>query len=666
MAETYRARNEGEDLTSYLQAKSTAQPGSVNLGTSNLNQQMQAFTAGKPTNDAGEMVNSPTAQEVSSFNQQFTTTSQPNPATVNATPYTQSGQVQGTLPGQTTPTTFTSPEVMKQYGGTELKQGLAAAQASGPAPQASGPARSAVQTFTPPSPPNTSGIDAQLAEDKGYQQLLADRLDFNSTVNQSKSILDFYNQSVKDAGLPALNEQLVNMKSVIDGTEDDIRKEVQAASGFATDSQVLALSSARNKQLIKNYNNLIDTKKMAMENITNMTNLASQDRTFALNSISQKLEFDQKINDYRDKFVNNAKEAYKNIIAAVGYDGLFKSLSESGDPTAVSLAEKTMGLAPGMLQQVVTNQKNQANLKAIQEAGITTPYVLKGNEIQNTKTGEGYLTEADFQAKTGMTIGQAGAKGLISKYEGNLDTQVKKQQLEQNKAEAPLELALKKSQLETDALQRANIKSQIADRNKPASISTSVVDVGGKKLLINSQTGATIKEIGSGDSSTSKQALVQAQGNINLVDDIKNKAKNPTSVGVGSSTAFRNALVNPFSSKKSDFIAGVNQLTGQLTVTNLQQAKAQGATFGALSEGELRLLEGSATKLNSWAIKDKNGNVTGYNTSGKSFNAELDKIHNYAKLDYILKGGAPEDVGVQKMPDGTHWTKNSDGSMTQL
>ena len=48
------------------------------------------------------------------------------------------------------------------------------------------------------------------------------------------------------------------------------------------------------------------------------------------------------------------------------------------------------------------------------------------------------------------------------------------------------------------------------------------------------------------------------------------------------------------------------------------------------------------------------------------FKKELDKINNFAKLDYILKGGDPSDVGAKIMPDGTIWSSNSDGTFTKI
>jgi len=135
---------------------------------------------------------------------------------------------------------------------------------------------------------------------------------------------------------------------------------------------------------------------------------------------------------------------------------------------------------------------------------------------------------------------------------------------------------------------------------------------------------------------------------------------------VGPNYMARFSAVNQLTGVKSNFIAGVEQMRSNLNLQALIDAKAKGATFGALSDQELQVLASTATKIGTWAIKDKGGNITGYNVDEKSFRKELDKINNFAKLDYVLKGGNPADVKIQALPDGTYWVQNSDGSMTKL
>jgi len=52
--------------------------------------------------------------------------------------------------------------------------------------------------------------------------------------------------------------------------------------------------------------------------------------------------------------------------------------------------------------------------------------------------------------------------------------------------------------------------------------------------------------------------------------------------------------------------------------------KAQGATFGALSNEELKMLQASSSVLASRAEKDKNGNITGFNMTEGEFQKQLE------------------------------------------
>ena len=87
--------------------------------------------------------------------------------------------------------------------------------------------------------------------------------------------------------------------------------------------------------------------------------------------------------------------------------------------------------------------------------------------------------------------------------------------------------------------------------------------------------------------------------------------------------------------------ADIQQLISQTTLDNLINAKGKGATFGALSEGELKLLSASGSKLATWAITDKNGNITGFKASEKQVKDELAKIKSYAVRDYEITTGQP-------------------------
>lgn len=110
------------------------------------------------------------------------------------------------------------------------------------------------------------------------------------------------------------------------------------------------------------------------------------------------------------------------------------------------------------------------------------------------------------------------------------------------------------------------------------------------------------------------------------------------------------------------FIGGVSNLVDQLSLDKLIQSKAQGATFGALSDNELRMLGNAATSINNWAEKDKNGKVKGYNISEKQFKKELETIKTLYTRVIELKS----DTTIRTMNDGSVWQINPDGTLTQL
>lgn len=179
--------------------------------------------------------------------------------------------------------------------------------------------------------------------------------------------------------------------------------------------------------------------------------------------------------------------------------------------------------------------------------------------------------------------------------------------------------------------------------------------------VFNPKTGVFTPTTGSRDNTLN---IAEAQQTINDTTSLVNSSA--LAGAVGPNMLARLSPTSLFTGAKSNFIASVEQLRQQLTLDKLTQAKSNGATFGALSDSEGRLLAESATKLGNWAVKDSAGNVTGYNIDEADFKTELDKINNFAKLDYVLKGGDPVSIGVQEMADGTLWTKNTDGSFTEL
>lgn len=191
----------------------------------------------------------------------------------------------------------------------------------------------------------------------------------------------------------------------------------------------------------------------------------------------------------------------------------------------------------------------------------------------------------------------------------------------------PLDVQLKKLQIQ---------KAKMDLAPKPKGDSTKIVKINGTDYIQNAD-GTFSNPVLPSNPKTAA-AKMAAIDKVNAITTLKDSRGLGASVGT---TGFfgRGGLIRGAVGAKQEFVAGIEQLRGELTLQNLINAKANGATFGALSDAELRLLSNSASKIGTWAILNKDGQVTGYKASEKSFKAELEKIRQLAEKDAELTGG---------------------------
>ena len=159
----------------------------------------------------------------------------------------------------------------------------------------------------------------------------------------------------------------------------------------------------------------------------------------------------------------------------------------------------------------------------------------------------------------------------------------------------------------------------------------------------------------------SQAALLEAEASIPVMRDkitaVDLLKKHPgLNSRVGTNPLARTAfgLKDKLSGKGQDFAGGIHKLVGGLTLDNLIAAKARGATFGALSEGELRILANSATAITDWELKDDKNNGTGvWNIDEASFNRELDTIRELTQRAIVQSGKSiiadDEDALINQM-----------------
>ena len=432
--------------------------------------------------------------------------------------------------------------------------------------------------------------------DSMFDSLFTQYDEFFSPTTQRESLLSEYEKLSGSLGIETLNKELIDTKRIIDGTEDDIRSEITSAGGTATESQVMAMSNSRNKQLIKNYNYLLDTKNASTTQLTTMMNLSVQDHEFANGEFDRKLGFATKVMEFKQKATDNARQTYLSLGDKMGWDTLLTTAS----PYEKGIIQKTLGVSSQALSQLATASAQQRALKGKE---TTMDNAIKAQQLYNLQ-----LTGRKQEKELG--IGVPTTTLSLSKAHGDIQ--------------------------QIDELTKASGMASAVGTTALTRTGAGRLGTAGAGALAGAGIGSFFGPIGT------------------LVGGV-----------VGLAGGLYAGAPSQLTGSRQDFIAGVEQLRSQLNLDTLVQAKAEGATFGALSDNELRVLANAATKLGSYAIVD-DGITIGYNINERGFRNELDKINYYAKLDYILKGGAPEDVGAIVQPDNTVWIKDSFGNLKQL
>lgn len=231
-----------------------------------------------------------------------------------------------------------------------------------------------------------------------------------SSVGTQQFAAEEYTKAFADvnnpAGIPgeSLSQeqlQLVNWKKIMDGTEDDIREEVTKAGGFATESQVAAMTVARNKTLLKQASYLQQSMALKQDYVDNLMRYSQIDRETAEKQVDRKIGLAQSLVTMTDKIDNAAKDNYQKIVNEVGYKGLAESFATYSQ--GKSQAEKLLGLPQGALS-------NQAWLAATTPAPTNQPASVQEYEYAKKNGFTGTFSQYQNEdANRKASIAKAGA-----------------------------------------------------------------------------------------------------------------------------------------------------------------------------------------------------------------------------------------------------------------
>lgn len=311
--------------------------------------------------------------------------------------------MQGNTKNQPGITPIAPPDINAKY-----QQGLAQAQGAGvTSPSSGGDGRQIVQQYTPPGAQTNPVLDSLFQTDQNIANFSKEIQEFLSPTTQQQTFKQQYEDLVKQKGLEQLDTDLINLEAVMDATEDDLRTEITKAGGFATESQILALTNARNKTNLLKYNTLLKKKQAADSYIKNMLDLGEKDQNAAI----QRMNMGINIANLQITMQKNAQDSLQKIADTVGYDGL--ASMAKGDPYYTSLIEKTLGLGVGGLAQLSTFSAGE---RAKEDAGEKLDRDYKQAQIDKIKFEMNPGSTEDNVTLPGVGTVPGSAAALATEY----------------------------------------------------------------------------------------------------------------------------------------------------------------------------------------------------------------------------------------------------------
>ena len=306
-----------------------------------------------------------------------TDTSQPSPENVDAQPFTGASPMQsyeqatqalsaGGLSGDTLAQARSIVDSKYQKAHQQLTS------SGTPPPADGGEAMSQVYGATPYEADKTA-MNAIFDQDPVINSIMQEAFTFLQPQERKTSLMDDYKKLYRSSGLDEINEELIDAETVLDGTEDDIRREIAGAGGMGTESQVQAMVLARNKGLLKRYNQLFSMRDSAQKQLDTMLTINQQDRQMAQQESQDRLNVMFKLADFKQQALNATRETFNSLVSKVGYSGALEAYS--ANPQQLGYIERAMGLGAGGLEKLAAqpdynmqSQKLEVQLKQEQLA----------------------------------------------------------------------------------------------------------------------------------------------------------------------------------------------------------------------------------------------------------------------------------------------------------
>lgn len=452
-----------------------------------------------------------------------------------------------------------------------------------------------------------------------------------------KTLFDYYKS--KGQGLPAISDRAKTYEALGLGAEKDYigdtNQNVSLLNRLQQDNQVVN----------KTYANIGDDTMKVKEpedekDINTRLGLYESLREkVGLDSDENKLPSKASLFDEALKPIEDQKTKLGELDTTIS--GIEKSIKQSEDDIRERITRSGGLVTESQVQRLVASEKK--------------PLLDYYNElVDNRNALAGNITEAEKTAIQRAEAEYTDELNAYQKLEDNLTAlyAAGEADMADKAAAAIAEAEAKKGKyigMQSDNDGNVTIVTQ----NPDGSYSTqSIGQVGkvDKTTKATTQTDeASLEEAQTNVSDINK--LIYARNEDGTLDTEKYSKGLQKSAQLGIAT-FPGKLMQEYQSSNdadiASFIGGVEQLISSGTIKSLIDAKANGATFGALSDRELGIIAASFSKIGRWKVEDNDGRVIGYNVSAKDMAEELNRIKaSSEKVISNLQGSTTTSTGSE-------------------
>jgi hypothetical protein len=288
----------------------------------------------------------------------------------------------------------------------------------------------------------------------------------------------------------------------------------------------------------------------------------------------------------RDREIQRQRERLEENLRADSRGGLESQLAKFNRESARELADLSFSYQVA-LGDYTAAEKIASDYISDFQANLTN----KQNAWQMLYT----LMQNDMTESEKLQANQAfQEKQMQDQFELNKKLATFNQQLQQNDPKYQLEVA--------------NLRSQMAQASVAAQEKRDL-DLYNKIQSAEVKTDVVERSLSTLDNILKNQSGLQASVGSTILGRLPFGLS--TKMGVGA------VGVKPVFGDKADFLADVSYVVNNLTFDKLKELKAGGATFGALSDKELKSIGDASSVLASMSIKNKEGQITGFKGTEK-------------------------------------------------